>query len=327
MFASSRIRELLTTCVFVSGCTAFSQRTAAAPDLAESRRALMQGRIPEALAQLHAATAANPQNGEAHLLLCRTYYSEHLIDPAVQECEAALKSLSGNSEAQDYMGKAYGLKAEKAGPFGGYSLAKKVKTSFETAVSINPSNGDAVDDLGEYYLQAPGIVGGGIDKAKALAERLKNPDQTLRLKAAIAEKEKDYAAAERLLREHTQTSKERADTWLDLATFYKRRNQPDQALEALHHAEAAAHNKSSVLVGIGELLNELQREPETAIKNLQVYINGGNTDDSAPTFKAHVLLGKILAARGDKASARIEFNKALALAPDYAPAKKALSSL
>lgn len=295
--------------------------------IAEGRQALMQGRITDALAKLHAASSADPKDGQTHLLLCRAYYSERAIDPALQECEAALKTLGGNSEAQDLMGKVYGAKAEKAGPISGYSLAKKVKAAFEAAVSLDPANDEAIDDLGDYYIQAPGIVGGGLDKAKALAGRTKNPDSALRLRASIAEKEKDDGSAERLLKQRTQEMNGRADTWLDLASFYKRRNQIDQATYALRRAEAATRDKSSVLVGVAEMFIDLQREPDTAIKALRTYLDGGNTDDSAPPFKAHLLLGKLLAARGDKAAAKNEFSKALTLAPDYVPAKKALASI
>ena len=297
--------------------------------LADGRRALMQGDVLTALAKFHAVTAAHPQNGEAHLLLCRTYYAEHSADAAVRECEAALQTLTKSSQAQDWMGKAYGMKAEHTGPLSGYGLAKRVKASFEASLTLDPANGEAIDDLGDYYLQAPSLVGGGTDRARALADRVQARDkyQALRLQASIAEKDKDYVAAERYLREHVRVSNGRPDTWLDLAGFYQRRNQLDQAVDALHHAQSSTHDKGATLVGIAEMLDKMQREPALAMADLQEYLSGGNTDDSAPTFKAHVMLGKMLQARGQKDAAKIEFNKALTLAPDYEPATKAPASL
>ncbi len=325
MFCLKHSRGIVAILGFIA--VAASAQQPATYGLADAKRAVMQGRVTDAVSKLHALVAANPQDGQAHLLLCRTYYSEQLADPAVQECEVALQTLSKNSGAQDWMGKVYGLKAEHAGPLTGFTLARKVKNAFETAVSLDPMNAEAIDDLGAYYLEAPAIVGGGVDKAKALAERSKGQDQTLRLEAAIAVKVKDVVSAERYLKEHVQMTRDRPDTWFDLAAFYKEQSRIDQAVDALHHAQAATRDKGSILVGIAEMLNELQREPAIALGLLRSYLSGGNMDDSAPAFKAHVLLGKMLAARGDKAGAKIEFNTALALAPDYAPAQKALSSL
>src|ERR1700761_376874 len=192
--------------------------SASAADLGASEHALLQGRAADAINGLRGILAANPADGHAHLLLCRAFYAEQLPDQSVSECEAALRTLGSDSEAQHWAGKAYGLKADRSGPLTGYSMAKKVKAAFEAAVNLDPSNGDAVDDLGEYYVAAPSIVGGGLDKAEALATRIqtKLPERALRLRALIAEKRKDYGTAERDLRQRTETAGGRDDTWLDL---------------------------------------------------------------------------------------------------------------
>jgi hypothetical protein len=36
-------------------------------------------------------------------------------------------------------------------------------------VQLNPRNMDALSDLFEYYLEAPGFMGGGLDKAAGVA--------------------------------------------------------------------------------------------------------------------------------------------------------------
>ncbi|HEY4354950.1 MAG TPA: tetratricopeptide repeat protein [Acidobacteriaceae bacterium] len=302
---------------------------ASAADLGASQRALLQGRAAEAINSLRGILAANPADGPAHLLLCRAFYAEELPDQSVSECEAALRTLGGNSEAQHWAGKAYGLKADRSGPLTGYSMAKKVKASFEAAVNLDPMNGDAVDDLGEYYVAAPSIVGGGLDKAEALAARVeaKLPERALRLRALIAEKRKDYGTAEREFREHVQLSHGRDDTWLDLGSYYSRRKDYDKAADALRNAYTSNHGKDASLLGVATALDTLGRDSALAIQALQDYLAGGHWDDSAPTFRAHTLLAKFLAARGDKATAKIELNQALALAPDYDPAKKALAAL
>lgn len=310
-------------------CFAAGPPVGAITEITAGERALLQGHAAEAIAGLRKVVAAAPQNGQAHLLLCRAFYAEELQDPAVAECETALSTLRNDSKAQDWMGRAYGLKAGRAGALTGFSLARKVKTAFETAVDLDPSNSDAVDDLGEFYLEAPSIVGGGVDKASALAGRVQArlPQRAQRLRALIAEKQKDYGTAERELRACAQGPGARADNWVDLGNYYSRRGDPDRAVDAFKHAYAAERAKGPSLVAVAEGLAKTQREPALAARALQEYLSAGAWDDSAPTFKAHTMLGNLLAARGDKAAAKIEFGKALALAPDYAPAKKAMSAL
>ena len=79
------------------------------------------------------------------------------------------------------------------GPLAGFGLARKVRSSFELAVQLDPANLAALSDLGEYYVAAPSIVGGGDDKARALAARMmpQSPAAAHRLLARLAESNKD----------------------------------------------------------------------------------------------------------------------------------------
>ena len=54
-----------------------------------------------------------------------------------------------------------------------------------------------------------------------------------------------------------------------------------------------------------------------------MYIQSSHHTDAAPVFKAEVALGRLLAKRGDQAGAKAQFLAAAALAPQYAPARKA----
>jgi hypothetical protein len=63
---------------------------------------------------------------------------------------------------------------------------------------------------------------------------------------------------------------------------------------------------------------------DMAEKALRDYLASTAKTDEAPAFKAYVELGKLMESNGDKAGAATQFESALALAKDYAPAKKAL---
>ncbi len=102
---------------------------------------------------------------------------------------AAVANAPSSSANQMWLGRAYGMKASRV-LLTALPLAKKVRISFEKAVQLNGSDIEAMSDLGEFYVGAPGIVGGGLDKAAALADRMQplSAEKAHRLRALIAQK-------------------------------------------------------------------------------------------------------------------------------------------
>jgi Tfp pilus assembly protein PilF len=172
------------------------------------------------------------------------------------------------------------------------------------------------------------IIGGGLDKSTALATRAlaQQPQPAHRILAMTAERRKDYGTAEREFRAAVAVAN-RADAWNDLGAFYRRRGQYDKAVEALKQGLTVNRAKDASLVDSASLLDRMQREPELAEKALRDYLESGVKSDDAPAIKVHVMLGKQLESRGDKAGAKIEFETALQMASSYAPAKQALQQL
>ncbi len=295
---------------------------------AAAEHALMQGEIDAAVANAEQSLKAYPGDGEAYMLLCRSYYAEAHADAAIGACLKAAQGLPHSSEARDWLGRAYGMKAERAGPISGLSLALKVKAAFEVAVAMNPRDGAAVNDLSEFYIDAPTIIGGGLEKAAELADRVQGelPQPAHRIRALAAEKQGDYGTAEREFRGAVAVAN-RADAWVDLGAFYVRRGEKDRAVEALKQGLAVDQTRDASVVDAASLLEEMHREQGLAASTLRSYLQSGAKSDAAPAMKVHVMLGKMLASEGDKAGAKIEFEKALEMASGYAPAKQALQQL
>ena len=90
---------------------------------------------------------------------------------ATDVLEQAVSLDNSNSNAFLWLGRAYGHRAETAFPLNAPRLAMKARDDFEKAVALDPRNWDAVDDLFDYYLEAPGFLGGGVDKASRLIDR------------------------------------------------------------------------------------------------------------------------------------------------------------
>jgi tetratricopeptide (TPR) repeat protein len=294
-------------------------------DITQANALLQQGRVDEATASLHEILAAQPNDAVAHQLLCRTYYAQQITDSAIHECELAVANAPSSSDNQMWLARAYGYKAEHANPISALSLAVKVRIAFEKAVQLNSENVQAMSDLGQFYVAAPSLIGGGVDKAEALAARMQPhfPAQSHRLLALIAEKKNDEALAEIEFRNAVAAGKT-PEAWIDLGYFYERHHQPARMVDALQSAVDADHRKGPPLVDAASILSEANTSPERAEELLRTYLASSAKTDEAPAFKVHVQLGGILAHRGDSAGAHREYAAALALASNYAPARKAM---
>ena len=297
--------------------------------LAQSpERLLNLGHADQAAVILKQQLAINPADGQAHLLLCRVFLSEQLASQASAECASALNTLPNSVNAQIWAGRAFGLEASHAGPFAGLKLARRVKNAFARAVELAPTNPAALNDLAEYLIAAPGIVGGSLPDALALADRIAPTQPALadRIRALAAEKSHDPASAERHFRAAADLAHAPA-ALVDLANFYARQHRPDDAVATLKAAIAANTARDSSLFDAASILTDLHRDPALAISALRSYLSGPSLSDAVPAFRAEVLFGRLLAAAGDKPAARTEFNTALSLAHDFAPAQKALAAL
>ena len=277
--------------------------------------ALLAGRADDATRLLRSQLAEHPEVARTHLLLCRVLLSEGLRDPAATECEAAATRDSSSSETQMWLGRAYGAKAAAANPLLAFPLARKVRTSFERAVALDPSSGPAISDLGEFYVQAPGVVGGGIDKARSLAARAmtSQPVRAHRLLAEIAERAGDLKTAEAEYRKAGASP----PALLDLAQFFQTHHQPDQALTAVRSALAEDRLHGPELVDAAHILTKASRAPELAQTCLELYLASPARSDAAPAFRVHIQLGDLLAAKGDSDGAQAEYAAARALASAY----------
>jgi tetratricopeptide (TPR) repeat protein len=248
-----------------------------------------------------------------------------MADNAIHECQLAASSDLASSDNQMWLGRAYGFKASHANPLNALSLAVKVRIAFERAVQLNPENIHAMNDLGEFYVAAPSLIGGGLDKAQALAARMQPhfPSQAHRLLALIAEKKKEDAIAEAEFSNAVAAGKT-PEAYIDLGHFYERHHQPDKMIDALQSGIATDHRKGPSLVDAASVLTDAHRSPELAETLLRTYLSSSAKTDDAPAFKVHVQLGDLLAHQGDPAAAHREYAAALALASNYVPARKAM---
>ena len=286
---------------------------------------LAAGRVDEAISTLSGRINSSPNDAASYNFLCRAYFAVNNWDRAISACEKAVSLEPNNSDFHLWLGRAYGEKADSVSFFSAAGFAKKVRTEFEKAVALNPRSAAARTDLAEFYLEAPGIVGGGQDKARAQADALAslNPAKAHWVNARLAEKNKDNDTAEKEYRGAIDASHGGANAWLNLAGFYRKTGRLDEMQDALKHAASAPMDQPEVLVDAASTLLRANRDLPFASQLLRRYL-ASNTVEQAPPFKAHYLLGNILEKQGDRRGAAQEYQIALAMAKDFGRAREAL---
>jgi tetratricopeptide (TPR) repeat protein len=299
-----------------------------AADPADSKL-LAEGRMDDAVVSLHSRIIGAPRDAESYNLLCRAYFALADWDSGIQACEKAVSLDPGNSQYHLWLGRVYGEKADHSHFLTAAGLAKKVRSEFETAVSLNPTNVEARTDLAEFYLEAPAIVGGGRDKAEAQAQKIAalDPVRAGWVKARLAEKSSDLVAAENDYRAAIAASHGSALAWRNLAYFYRQSGRLDAMEDAIRHASAAPMDQPEVLMECANMLIRTKRDLPQAIQLLRRYLSSSLTVEAGPAFKAHYLLGTALEQQGNKAGAAQEYRASLALAKSYTLAQSALDRL
>ena len=286
---------------------------------------LASGHVDEAVQVLQLQVRQSPNDATGYNLLCRAYFMMEEWDRGIENCEHARNLDPQNSLYHLWLGRIYGEKADHVSFFSAAGLAKKVRTSFERAVELAPNDWEARADLGEFYLEAPGIVGGGKDKTREQANALMpiKPGKAYWLLGRIAEKSKDMAEAERQYRAGIAATHSGTRAWVELAIFFRHVNRLDEMEEALRELENAPVDDRLALMDGASLLMRTGRDPALGIRLLRRYFSEGPLEEG-PAFKAHEYWGQLLERQGDHRGAAQEYHAALALFHNFHRAQEDL---
>ena len=297
-------------------------------DSADSKL-LAEGRMDDAVVSLRSRISSSPKDAESYNLLCRAYFALADWDNGIAACEKAVSLDPGNSQYHLWLGRVYGEKADHSHFVTAAGFAKKVHAEFETAVRLNPNSAEARTDLAEFYLEAPGIMGGGRDKAEAQAQKIATLDPVRAgwVKARLAEKSNNLVVAENDYRAAIVASHGAALAWRNLASFYRQTGRLDEMEEAIRQTSAAPMDQPEVLMECANMLIRSKRDLPQATQLLRRYLSSSLTVEAAPAFKAHYLLGTALEQQGNKPAAAQEYRASLALAKSYTLAQAALDRL
>jgi tetratricopeptide (TPR) repeat protein len=286
---------LLVLCVVVSALSLPLSAATAADHIAAGRAALERDEHEKAIDLFSKAVAAQPKSAEAHYLL----------------------------------GAAYGELAQKANILKQASLAKKTKAEFERAVQLDPGYFEAHMGLINYYLLAPGFMGGGADKALAQAAAVKraNAMDGHRAYARIYmhQKKPDLARKEYvdLVRENPTSAR----AHYLLGGFLMNEKNWDGSMHEYEMALKLDAAYMPTYVRIGQHAGRSGTNYARGEEALRKYLTYKPADNEPSVAVAWYWLGQLQEKQGRKADARQSYLNAQKLAPNDTDIKEALSKV
>lgn len=224
----------------------------------------------------------------------RAWYQLGDYKKAVDALEKLVQARPQDSDAWLWLGRAWGRRAETSNMLVAPSYASRSRQCFEKAVALNPRNAEALNDLFTYYLEAPGFLGGGVDKAEALVAKIRaiDPAEAEYALAQIAEKRRQYESAEAHLRRAVELAPRQVGRIIGLARFLVRRGRLQEAEKTFDEAQAVAPDSPRVLFARAESYLRAGRKAE-ARKLLEQYLKAELTPEDPPREEALRLLAKL----------------------------------
>jgi len=270
----------------------FATLLAASPaELRKAEDLYQQTRYKDALQAVQPFLA---KDADALLLAGRAAYGMGDFKKATEFLEQAVQRQPGNSNFQHWLGRAYGKRAETSIPITAPHWASKARQSFEKAVQLDARNAEALNDLFEYYLQAPGFLGGGLDKAQDLLPKIKAIDaaEYEYSQSKLLESRKDFNNAEQHLRRAAELAPKSVGRVLDVARFLARHGRFSESVAWLGRAEKLSPKDPQVMFKTAQTYIDAKKNLPAARALLQAYMQQPLNPELPTREEAEKLLKK-----------------------------------
>ena len=258
----------------------------------------------------------------------RAAHNARKTDEAVSAFERAVALEPTSSLYHLWLGHAYSRQLSSAGFLRKPFIARRSGEAYDMAVKLDPTSIAAAEGRLEFLLGAPGIVGGGVDKARAEAARIATLDayRGRMAEARIAEHEKKWPEAERLYRSLITEYPDRTAALDALVTILQNASRFDEAFKIVEDRLARLPDESSSLYNLGRLAavsGQHLARGEAALRRFLAMTGA----DPVRQSNAHYRLGMIKEKMGDAHAAAAEYQAAIDLYPRHEPAAAALKKI
>jgi len=235
------------------------------------------------------------KNAHIYGLMGQNYLMTGEYKKATEVLEKAVAAEPNNSDYVMWLARAYGRRAETANPVSAVGLASKSRQYFERAVALDPRNIEALNDLLEFYLEAPGFLGGGMEKARATVAQISHvdPAEGQWAQSQIDEKRKQPGSAEAHLRRAVEMAPMQVGRLIDLARFLYKQGRYQEADENFARAEAISPENPKLLYVRADSYIKSNRNLDVAKDLLKRYLSSNITPEDPPKSSARKLLQQI----------------------------------
>jgi tetratricopeptide (TPR) repeat protein len=252
-------------------------------------------------------------------------------DAAAKAFEQAVKLEPRTSSHHLGLAQALGGVAERAGVLRQPFIARRIRGELERARELDPAGIDPRIGLINYYIRAPGIMGGSDAKAHAEAAEIAriSPLQGHLARAQIGLLKRDSLSAEREYRGAVAAFPDSAVAYTQLAGYLRRAHRDAEAFTALDQLLTRRPDDPVALYALGQFAAATGTQLDRGHDALQRYLRlppPDSTDRRRPSpAVAHYWFGRLLQRQAREPEARAQFEAALRLNPDLEQAKRALA--
>jgi len=248
------------------------------------------------------------------------------VEAAVAAYAKAVAAEPLNAQHHFLLGTAYGRQAQRVNVLKQASLAKKTKAEFERAVELDPNLLEARFALIDYYLIAPGFMGGSEPKALAQAAEIKKRDaldgHRAYARVYMRQKKNDLARKEYVDAVREQPKSAKAHYFL--GGFLMNEKNWDGSMHEYEMVLQLDPKFAPVLFRIGQHAARSATNYARGEQALREYLTHKPADNEPSLSAAWYWLGQVQEKQGKKAEAKQSYSKALELAPSSTEVKDAL---
>lgn len=304
----------------------FCVNAIAQPKIEQAKGLYEQGKLEQVKKLLAPIGEKDADYAAARYYLGRVAFDEKNYDDASDYFEEAVEANDKVADYHNWLGNTYGTIAQDANVLKQGMLAPKMKKAWENAIALDAKNLDARTSLIQYYLQAPGFMGGSVDKAKEVANQIIKikPAEGHRQLGNVYMHEKKTAEAEKEFIEMTKVDPAYVS---GLANFYTGQKQYDKAFTLFEevlkknpddYISIYQLGKTSALSGL-----KLDRGEEC----LKKYLTYSPKQNEPSHAGANMRLAQIKEKKGSKAEAKKLFEIALKMDSNLKEAKEGLERI